>query len=164
VKYLDQFLNANEEPTLPSVPSVTFPKRIGISGEEEEDPKYITHRADRTDRSPQETDPSAKRALTELTEGVPVGPYVPGAEFCAWCGNTVGLLDADGRFVAAIARRTACGDLLHARCWTDSTRIPDVAQPLTPHLDAIIAAVERKAARRAIRESTPATGKPPEVA
>lgn len=163
MKYLDQFLNAHP-PTLPSVLSVTSPKRIKISGEEEEDPKYITHSTDRTDGSPQETKPSAKSAPPELTEGVPIGPYVPGAEFCAWCGNAVGLLDADGKFVAAIARRTGCGDLLHARCWTDSTRIPDVAQPLTPHLDAIIAAVERRAARRALRESTPSSGKPPEVA
>lgn len=63
---------------------------------------------------------------------------MPGPEICSWCG--VAIVSVPG--VLALARRTAVGDLLHPKCWTESTRDPGGNQPATPTLDRLVVELE----------------------
>jgi hypothetical protein len=78
-----------------------------------------------------------EQAPTELPEPTKRGRYVPNAPtptVCSWCAEPVTTPPG----TLPLARRTASGDLLHAACWTASTRAPGGHQPKTPGLDAAI--------------------------
>jgi hypothetical protein len=77
------------------------------------------------------------------------GRYVPSAPIptvCSWCGEPVTAPPG----TLPLARRTVCGDLLHAACYAASTRDPGGRQPRTPDLDEAI----RRANARAERDGT----------
>lgn len=81
-------------------------------------------------------------AAPELPEPPRRGRYVPEPPVptvCSWCGSTVNTPPG----TLPLARRTASGDLLHAACWTASTRLPNCRLPKTPDLDRLMRKVDR---------------------
>lgn len=79
----------------------------------------------------------AAETLPMLPEPPRRGRYVPSRPIptvCSWCGEPVTTPPG----TLPLARRTVCGDLLHAACWAASTRDSGGHQPETPGLDAAI--------------------------
>ena len=85
-------------------------------------------------------------AAPDLPKPPKRGRYVPSAPIptvCSWCSQPVTTPPG----TLPLARRTACGDLLHPACYAASTRDPGGHQPRTSGLDEAIrranAAAER---------------------
>ena len=93
----------------------------------------------------------AKEAIVDLllADAAPVlaepprrGRYAPEPPIptvCSWCGEPVTTPPG----TLPLARRTACGDLLHAECWAASTRPLGCHQPPTPDLDRLMRKAEQ---------------------
>ena len=97
-------------------------------------------RAEIRARKPEIVDFLLAQAHPELPVPPKRGRYVPSPPIptvCSWC--RIPVTTPPGTL--PLARRTACGDLLHAKCWAESTRDPGGHQPATPGLNAAIARI-----------------------
>lgn len=77
-------------------------------------------------------------------------------ELCSYCYSPLGPVPG----VCRVAIRTACGDLLHVRCWLESTT---VAPPPPKSPEPVARVAKRQTGTRKDSTMTPATGTPKEV-